>query len=142
MKWKVSVLICIFAAAILGCLSTALLFAQSPGESTTSASLYPLPPPRGADRSSALPAPMDLVVTTPDNTRWPESLLYLLVGAVLIGISVATRQIERLRRRTPRMRKLSEISDLKVLAMSPPKQAVALEHDSKHHQHDRIARHG
>lgn len=143
MKSKACVLIWIVTATILCCASVGLLSAKPAGvkpagvsslavQSTTSVT---------AGSTGSVPASMNLSVL--DSSSWPEPLLYLLVGATLIGISVATRHVGRLRRKALRMGKLSEISDLKILTLTPPIQASSsLEQQVRNHQGTRVTGRG
>ena len=143
MKSKVSVLIWIVTATIACCASAGLLSAKPAEAERASASLSVQPTTSPGGGMASVPASLNLSVTAPDSASWPEPLLYLLVGAALIGISVATKHVGRLRRKDQRMGKLSEISDLKILALAPPKQAgSSLEQGIRNHQGNRMARRG
>src|SRR6185437_14045603 len=143
-KSKISVLIWILTATILGYSSIGPLSAQPSGAGPVSASLNAASL-SSADigRSRTAPASMDIPVAAADGASRPEPFLYLLVGAALIGASIATKQVVRLRGKAPRMGKLSKISDLKVLALTPHKPALpSFEPEVGNRRRDRAARHG
>ena len=144
MKTKAFVVIWIVSAAILCYASGGLLSAKRIGVQRPSASLsVQSATPVGAGSTTSVPASMNLSVAVPDSASWPEPLLYILVGVALIGISLATKHVSRIRKSSLQMRKLSEISDLKVLALASPKHAgSSLEHGRRNHRDSRVAQEG
>jgi hypothetical protein len=144
MKSKGSILISIAAAALLCAASIALMSAKPAGLESGIASLaIHSSSPVGGDSARSVPASMNFSVSVPDGPNWPAPLLYLLVGAALIGASSAMKHVSRHRRKPLSTGKLPEISDLNVLALASPRQASSsLEHEIRNRRGDPVVRHG